>query len=387
MPVSFARAVRRNKIYPSPMIEPEPLEMIGDNEVRWRRRTLIHFSGCDYFRLSRHPAVTSMARATVENIGLNVAASRLTTGNRKIFGELEKELAAFFGAETAVVLPNGYLAPMVVAQALAGEFSHALVDGLMHSALGDATRMMDCRRLKSFPHRDIAAVARIVAKLPGSARPILFTDGLFSHDGSVAPLGQYLKILSRAGMILVDDAHGAGVLGAKGRGTIEHAGVNRARIIQCGTLSKAFGAYGGFVLGPRALRKKIIMRSRMFAGSTPLPPPLAGAALVALRILKREPQRRERLFRNVSYLRTHLRQAGWEIAETPGPIIRLPFLNSAAANDLKRCLLDAGIYPPFVKYGKASAAGFFRFVISSEHTERQMDKLVRVLRDFKTKRR
>jgi 8-amino-7-oxononanoate synthase len=162
--------------------------------------------------------------------------------------------------------------------------------------------------------------------------------------------------------------------------------VNRGRIIQCATLSKAFGAYGGVVLGTRALRNKIITHSRMFAGSTPLPPPLAGAALAALRILKREPRRRERLFRNVSYLRKQLHHAGWEIAETPGPIVRLPPLSSAAANGLKHRLLAVGIYPPFVKYGKASAAGFFRFVISSEHTQQHLDKLARVLSEFKVKR-
>jgi len=361
------------------MIEPEPLEMIGDNEVRWRNRTLTYFSGCDYFRLSRHPAVTSMTRATLEKTGLNVAASRLTTGNRKLYGELEKALAAFFGSETGVMLPDGYLAPMAVAQALAGEFTHALVDELSHSALVDAARMLDDRQLISFPHRDVAALTRSIATLPNSARPILFTDGMFSHDGSVAPLSEYLKILPRAGMILVDDAHGSGVLGAKGRGTIEHAGVNRGRIIQCATLSKAFGAYGGVVLGTRALRKKIVARSRIFAGATPLPPPLAGAGLAAIKILKREPKRRERLFRKVSYLRAQLRQAGWEIVETPGPIVRLPLMNSAAANVLKRRLLAAGIYPPFVNYGKASAAGFFRFVISSEHTQQQLERLAGVL--------
>ena len=385
MPVSFARAVRRDKTYPLLMIEPEPLEMIGDNEVRWRNRTLIYFSGCDYFRLSRHPAVTSLAQATLEKTGLNVAASRLTTGNRKLYGSLESELAAFFGAEAAVVLPNGYLAPMAAAQALAGEFTHALVDELSHAALVDAASMLNCRT-KTYPHRDVTSVARIVAKLPRGSRLILLTDGMFSHDGSVAQLFEYLKILPAAGMILVDDAHGAGVLGAKGRGTIEHAGVDRDRIIQCGTLSKAFGAYGGFVLGPRALRKKVLARSRMFAGSTPLPPPLAGAALAGLQILKREPKRRGRLFRNVAYLRAQLREAGWGIAETPGPIIRLPRMSSAVASNLKHRLLGARIYPPFLKYGKASAAGFFRFVISSAHTQRQLDDLARVLRDFEIKR-
>lgn len=367
------------------MLEPEPLEMIGDNGVRWRNRTLIHFSGCDYFRLSRHPAVTAASQETLKKTGLNVAASRLTTGNRILYSDLEKQLATFFGAESAVIVSNGYLAPMAAAQALTGEFTHALADELSHAALIDAARMLNCR-VKTFPHRDVATLARIIEKLPRNSRPILLTDGMFSHDGSVAPLSEYLKILPRSGMILVDDAHAAGVLGAKGRGTPEQTGVNRVRIIQCATLSKAFGAYGGFVLGSRTLRKKIVTRSRLFAGSTPLPPPLAGAALAALQILKREPKRRERLFRNVSCLRAQLRQFGWEIADTPGPIVRLPFMNSAAANELKKRLLAADIYPPFVKYGKASAAGFFRFVISSEHAEPQLSKLAKVLADFKVKR-
>jgi 7-keto-8-aminopelargonate synthetase-like enzyme len=246
--------------------------------------------------------------------------------------------------------------------------------------------MLLCR-VKEFPHRDVASLARMVAKLRTGARPILFTDGMFSHDGSVAPLSEYLKILPPAGMILVDDAHGAGVLGARGRGTLEQTGVDRSRIIQCATLSKAFGVYGGVVLGTRTLRKTIVARSRLFAGSTPLPPPLAGAALEALKILKREPMLREKMFRNVAFLRAHLRKSGWEIAETPGPIVRLPFLNSTSTNDLKKRLLAAGIYPPFVKYGKASAAGFFRFVISSEHTQSQLETVARVLADFKTKRR
>ena len=358
--------------------------MVGENKVRWRNRTLIYFSGCDYFRLSRHPAVASAAKSALEKNGLNVAASRLTTGNHKIYGRLERELAAFFGAQSALIFPDGYLAPMAVAQALAAEFSHAFIDELAHAALIDAARMLGCP-IKTFAHRSTSDLSRHFSKISKRSRSIILTDGMFSHDGSVAPLAEYLKILPRSGMILVDDAHGVGILGAKGRGALEHAGVPRARIIQCATLSKAFGAYGGVVLGARALREKIIARSHLFAGSTALPPPLAGAALAGIGILKREPARRTRLFGNVLYLRSQLRESGWEISETPGPIVRVPFMKAAAADDLKNRLLAAGIYPPFVKYGKASAAGFFRFVISSEHTQAQLDMLAAVLRVFKAK--
>ena len=361
------------------MSEPEPLEFVGRNEVRLNGRRLVYFSGCDYFRLARDPRLAAAAKKTMLRHGLNVAASRRTTGNHPIYAQLETELARFFAADSALVLPDGYFAPLAVAQALAGEFTHAFVDDLAHGALLDAARMLDCP-VQKFPHRDAAGLARRLGRGGRSRRPIILTDGLFAHDGSVAPLREYLKILPARGMILVDDAHGAGVLGAQGRGALEHSGVSRQRIIQCATLSKAFGAYGGVVLAARAVREKILARSRCFIGTTPLPPPLAGAARAALKILRREPARRQRLFRNLHYLRTQLRAAGWAVPETPGPIVRLPALSETRIRALKRRLLAAGIYPPFLKYGGASARGFFRLVVSSEHTRAQLDRLAAVLR-------
>ena len=363
------------------MTEPEPLEFVGANHVRLRHRTLLYFSGCDYFRLARDSRLAAAAKKTLRRHGLNVAASRRTTGNHKIYAELETALARFFRAESALLLPDGYFAPIAAAQALAGEFTHVFADEFAHGALLDAARMLDCP-VKKFPHRDAAGLQRLLVRGGRNTRPIVFTDGLFAHDGSVAPLHAFLKILPARGMILVDDAHGAGVLGAQGGGTLEHAGVNRKRIIQCATLSKAFGAYGGVVLASRAVRGKILSRSRCFAGTTPLPPPLAGAALAAVAILRREPARRKRLFQNAHYLRTQLRAAGWEVSETPGPIVRLPALSEKRTGDLKRRLLAAGIYPPFLKYGGASARGFFRLVVSSEHTRAQLDRLAAGLRAF-----
>jgi glycine C-acetyltransferase/8-amino-7-oxononanoate synthase len=366
------------------MTEPEPLQFVGNNEVRWHGRTLLYFSGCDYFRLARDPRLAAAANKALAQHGLNVAASRRTTGNHKIYAQLETELARFFGAESALVLPDGYFAPFAVAQVLAGEFTHAFVDEFAHGALMDAARMLDCP-VKKFRHRTAAALAKLLSKCDRNARPLVLTDGMFSHDGSVAPLREYLKILPAGGMILVDDAHGAGVLGATGKGTLELEAVTRKRIIQCATLSKAFGAYGGVALVTSALRKKILARSRAFAGTTPLPPPLAGAALTAMKILRREPARRNRLFQNLIYVRTKLRAAGWNLAETPGPIVRLPALSEIQVADLKTRLLAAGIYPPFLKYGGASAQGIFRFVIASEHTRAQLDQLIAGLMAFKSR--
>jgi 8-amino-7-oxononanoate synthase len=368
--------------YAGTMNKPEALEFVGENEVRWRGRTLTYFSGCDYFRLARNPKVIAAAISSLKKNGLNVAASRKTTGNHKIYAQLETEIAKFFATETALFFPDGYFAPLAVAQMFAGEYTHAFADEFAHGALLDAARMLDCP-LKKFKHRDAADLKKLIAKCGQKARPIILTDGMFSHDGSVAPLREYLKILPANGLMLVDDAHGAGVLGATGKGTLELENVNRQRIVQCVTLSKALGIYGGAVLATRALREKILERSRVFVGTTPLPPPLAGAAIASLKILQSKPALRKKLFQNLFYARTKLRAAGWEISETPGPIIRLPTMNEAEVRDLKKCLLSAEIYPPFLKYSDASAQGIFRFVVSSQHTRVQLDNLISVLTTFK----
>ena len=361
------------------MTEPEPLQQVDRTCVRHRQRKLSYFSGCDYFRLASHPAVLKAAHDGLKNFGLNVAASRLTTGNHPIYQTLEKELANFFDADDALLLPSGYLTSLAVAQSLAGNFSHALVDERAHAALLDAANLLDCPVLK-FKHRDASIFAQAIARCGRGARPIVQTDGMFSHDGTVAPLKAYLTHLPKDGLILVDDAHGAGILGATGQGSLEAEGVSRRRIVQCITLSKAFGAYGGAILGTPALRKQILQRSRLFVGSTPLPLPLANAALQSVKILKTDKSLRLRLFQNSDYVKTALREAGFEIPKTPGPIVPLHLQRESEVAALRRNLLAAKIYPPFLKYPGGPAKGYFRFVISSEHSRSQLDNLIGVLR-------
>jgi 7-keto-8-aminopelargonate synthetase-like enzyme len=363
------------------MTEAEPLRLVGWNEVLSGRRRLAYFSGCDYFRLGRDPVLRRAARAALREHGLNVAASRRTTGNHPVYLALEQQLARFFGRESAVLVPDGYLAPVAAAQALAGEFTHVFIDELAHAALVDASRMLG-RPAKKFRHRDAAGLRKLMRGLRPAARPLVLTDGLFAHDGSVAPLAAYVAALPAQGMVLLDDAHGAGVLGRHGRGTPELESVPADRLVQCLTLSKAFGAYGGAVLVDRALREKILGRSRLFTGTTPPPPMLAGAALAAVRELRSGHQRRRRLAANTGLVRAGLADHGWKIVATPGPIIRLPSMSPEATDGLKAALLAAGIYPPFLKYGASAGNGFFRFVISSEHSAAQLRRLIGVVGPF-----
>ena len=356
----------------------EPLQQIDRTYVLHRGRKLSYFAGCDYFRLSSHPEVLRALREGLDRFGLNVAASRKTTGNHALYGQLEQKLAAFFGVEAAVLISNGYMSNLAVAQALAGEFTHALIDERSHGSLLDAAKLLDCP-VFPFQHRDPASAASAVRQAGRKAKLVLLTDGLFSHSGEVAPLDQYLRLLPTSATLLVDDAHGAGTLGKAGRGTAEFLGVPGRRLIRTITLSKAFGVYGGAVLGSHEVRKKIVARSRLFVGNTPLPLPLAAAALASLKIVGRDPRLRRRLVFNTSYVKAALREAGLPVNDGPGPIIPFISRNDREAARLKKKLLAAEIHPPFINYLGGPTDGYFRFVISSEHTPEQLDALVGTL--------
>lgn len=356
------------------MIEPEPLQQIDRTYVRFRGRKLSYFSGCDYFRLASHPKVIAALAQGAETCGVNVAASRMTSGNHHLYGELEEKLAGFFAAPSALLVASGYLSNLVVAQALAGNFSHTLIDERAHPSLQDAARLLDCPILR-FKHRNAGDLASCIGRCGPEAKLILLTDGLFAHDGSVAPLRAYLDVLPADALMLVDDAHGAGILGRTGKGSLEYAGLSRQRVIQTITLSKAFGTYGGAILGSKTLRRQILNRSVMFRASTPLPLPLANAAITALSIVTRDKALRKHLQQNSIRVKNALESAGFPSPKTPGPIIGLVPTDGQAVQRLRRVLLGAGILPPFIVYPGTSARSYFRFAISSEHTREQLDRL------------
>ncbi|MDB6067858.1 MAG: Aminotransferase class [Pedosphaera sp.] len=361
---------------------PTPLQQVDRTYVLYKGRRLSYFAGCDYFRMASHPEVLKVMQTGLKKYGLNVSASRLTTGNHPIYELLEKRLARFFGVESATLASSGYAPNLMVAQALAGKFSHALIDERAHGCLMDAAQLLACP-IVSFKHRDPEDLAHVVKRL-GPIKPLVLTDGMFSHDGGIAPIKKYLAVLPRNATVLLDDAHGVGVLGKRGRGTLEHEDVPSKRIIQTITLSKAFGVYGGAVLGSKKLRAAIIARSRIFVGNTPLPPPLAAAAMQSLEILKTDPYLRARLRENTSYVKTKLRAAGFALPDSPAPIIPLIPQTPTEASQLRRRLLADSIHPPFIKYPGGPKSGYFRFVISSEHTRAQLDALTHALISWKT---
>jgi 8-amino-7-oxononanoate synthase len=363
------------------MSEPFPIELVDRTHVRWRGRKMLFFGGCDYLGLAWHPAVRRALSEGVQRGVLNVAASRLTTGNDPLYGELERELARFFGMETALLVSTGYATNLVVAQALSGRFTHALLDERAHVSLADAALWLGCPVWK-FRHRNVRDFARVLGRCGRRARPVVLTDGMFAHDGGVAPLRAYQEMLPAGGWLLVDDAHGAGVVGEGGRGSVAASGLRGERVILCVTLSKAFGAYGGAVLGPAWVRRAILDNSHLFAGSTPLPLPWVRAGLAALRLVRSDPGLHQRLRGNVAWLRQSLRISGFCPPETPGPIVPLVFRDPRRTAALERALARNNIHPSLIRYPGAPADGYFRFVISAVHTRAQLQRLARVLAPF-----
>lgn len=344
------------------MTLPEPLQQIDRTWVQWRGQTLAYFAGCDYFRMASHPEVLAAARNALDKYGLNVAASRWTTGNHILYDQLEGSIAEFFDSKSALLISNGYLTNTAVIQGLKNQITHLLIDERSHSSLSEAAKAG--ASVIQFAHRDPQDLAR---KISSSSRPLVMTDGVFSQNGTLAPLDAYFKTLPNDGYMLVDDSHGGGVLGAHGRGTPEFFGLKSDRIIQTFTLSKAFGAYGGAVLATPEICQAIADNSPLIVGATPFPLPCAAAALASLRLLK-NPAPRSRLKENTARVRSGL---------------DFPIVSMTPSDDRQRnALLRRGIFPSHIRYQHGPPQGYFRFAISSEHTRAQLDALADALNEL-----
>lgn len=357
---------------------PPALTPAGRTRVLWQGRQMTYFAGCDYFRLSTHPDTIRAALEASRTYGLSVGASRLTTGNSPLLVELEQELARFLQAPAALVTPTGWSANACLGESLHGEFTHVLLEERSHPSLKDAVSTLGAVVLP-FAHRDPNSIHRLVSTLPPSARLLLATDGVFALDGAIAPLRQYRDALPASAWMWVDDCHGAGTVGPTGAGTAQLEGVGNRQLLRTATLSKAFGSYGGVILGSAVRIRSVLQRSRTFASSTPPPPPSAAAALAALRLLGSDPSLRSRLNEHVQQVRDALTRAGIPVTPSPAPIFCIIPDTSTRRTRLERRLVREGIHPPFIRYPGGPASGLFRFALSSEHGAAQLRGLLRAL--------
>jgi 8-amino-7-oxononanoate synthase len=339
-------------------------------------RELIDFSSNDYLGLAGHPALTRAMAESAAHAGAGSGASHLITGHGAEHARLEEELAAFTQRERALLFSTGYMANLAVMSALAGRGERVVLDRLCHASLIDGARL-SAATVARYVHADAEEAARLVEADPEHT-VLLATDGVFSMDGDLAPLPE-LSRCARAYRLwlVVDDAHGLGVIGAHGGGVLEHFGLGSDAVpVLVGTLGKAFGSFGAFVAGSTALIEFLIQKARSYLYTTALPQPVAAATRAALALIRQESGRRERLVSLVMRFRAAAHAAGVPLGASTTPIQPVLLGSPAAALAAQRQLAAAGywvvaIRPPTVPTGSAR----LRVTLSAGHTEAQVDAL------------
>lgn len=340
----------------------------------------IDFAGNDYLGLSRDSEVVGAACAATLKFGVGARASRLVSGGTRVHEELEGELARFKGAESALLFPSGFqgAAGFIAEAAEAGDTIY--LDRLVHSCLASGAAISGARR-RVFRHNDAGHLDDLLRRDKTSGVRWVVVDGVYSMDGDVAPLPELLEVCGRRDAVLVlDEAHATGTLGATGRGTFEHFGIAPEpwadRVVTIATLGKALGAQGGAILGPRVVRDWCANFVRSQVYSTALSPVVAAAALAALRIVEREPARVAALAAKSALMRAELRARGLPMPASPSPIVPVivgdePDAMSLSAHVLRGGFRCGAVRPPTVPRGTSR----LRITVSAARTDEEILRL------------
>ena len=341
---------------------------------------LTGFCGNDYLGLSQHFAVVNALQDTAAREGAGGVASHLVCGHHAAHVALEREVADWLGVPSALLFGSGFMANLAVVQALLGEGDVCVQDRLNHASLIDAARLAGCS-LRRYPHADAEGALRQLRGVPEGAA-LLATDGVFSMDGDIAPLKQ-LALVARAqrAAMYVDDAHGVGVLGPEGRGSVAAAGLGVDAVpLQLVTLGKALGSYGAVVAGDAELVRHLAETARPYIYTTALPPAQAAASLAAVKLARRDQWRRDRLVAGIARFREGASKRGFELMPSDTPIQPLPCGEDARALAFAQALEVQGywvaaIRPPTVPEGQAR----LRIAFSALHTDAEVDGLLDAL--------
>ena len=340
-------------------------------------KQLINFCSNDYLGLANHPEVVKAFKEAADVYGVGSGASHLINGHSRLHHQLEEALAEFTGRPRALLFSTGYMANLGVISALLGKGDHVFEDRLNHASLLDAG-LLSQARLQRYQHNDINDLNNKISTSKGK-RKLIVTDGVFSMDGDLACIEALsTQAQKNDATLMVDDAHGFGVLGKKGGGVVEHydLGIEQVPILM-GTLGKAFGTFGAFVAGSETLIETLIQQARSYIYTTALPPSIAAATLTSLKLVKEDNWRREKLISLIDRFRTGAKQLGLALMESATPIQPLIVGENSKTIELSEALLGSGVMvsairPPTVQEGTAR----LRITLSAAHTEEQVDRLL-----------
>ena len=348
-------------------------------EVQCGGLKLINFCSNDYLGLANHPAVVKAFQNGAAHYGVGSGSAHLICGHSRAHHALEEALAEFTGRDRALLFSTGYMANIGVISALTGRGDTVFEDRLNHASLLDGG-LLSGARFKRYRHANTDGLLDSLSCTDG--RSMIVTDGVFSMDGDLAPLDVLSQIAKEQdAWLMVDDAHGLGVIGDKGRGIVEHFGLTQQQVpILVGTLGKAFGTFGAFVAGSETLIETLIQKARTYIYTTALPPAVAEATRAALNILIEEQWRRENLNDLVRRFRRGAEQLGFPLMPSNSAIQPILIGDSRRAVEIGKRLLDDGFWvgairPPTVPQGGAR----LRVTFSALHEEQQVDRLLESL--------
>ncbi len=343
-------------------------------------RSLVNFCSNDYLGLAGHPDIAAALKAGVDQYGTGSGASHLISGHSTAHQHLEEQLAAFTGRPRALLFSTGYMANLGVINALVNRHDLVLEDQLNHASLLDGGHLSRAD-YKRYKHNNMQQLDYLLEQSTAS-RKLIVTDGVFSMDGDLAPLPEMSTVAAQhSGWLMVDDAHGMGVLGATGAGIVEQQGLTVEQVpILMGTLGKSFGTFGAFVAGSEALIETLIQFARTYIYTTALPPAIAAASSASLQLVRREHWRREHLQQLIQRFRDGAQQLGLQLMDSQTPIQPLLINNDQLVMEVNQQLRSRGfmvgaIRPPTVPAG----SGRLRITLSASHSNQQIDQLLDAL--------
>ncbi|SMB95879.1 glycine C-acetyltransferase [Deinococcus hopiensis] len=337
---------------------------------------VINLASNNYLGFADHPALKEKAAAYLREWGAGAGAVRTIAGTLRIHEDFEEQLAAFKHTGSALVLQSGFTTNQGVLGTLLQPGDLVVSDELNHASIIDGLRLTKATK-KIFKHADPADLGRVLSENETDGLKLVVTDGVFSMDGDIAPLDRLVEVARKYGAVTyVDDAHGSGVLGEAGRGTVHHFGLQDSEdVIQVGTLSKAWGVVGGYAAGHADLRELLINRARPYLFSTGHPPAVVGALSAALDLVQQEPEFMERLWANTRFFKAELARLGFDTMGSETPITPVLFGETGAAFEASQRLLHQGVFAvglgfPTVPRGLAR----IRNIVTAEHTRDDLDQ-------------
>tara|TARA_B100000809_G_scaffold125702_1_gene123970 strand:+ start:4076 stop:5233 length:1158 start_codon:yes stop_codon:yes gene_type:complete len=355
---------------------PQSTELVVDG------KPYLAFSSNDYLGLANHPDVIGAFVRAAKKYGVGSGASHLVCGHSAEHHALEEELADFCGRERALLFSSGYMANLGAINALVGKGDAVFEDKLNHASLLDGG-LLSGARFQRFLHNDLSSLSAKLKKSEAE-RKLIVVDGVFSMDGDTAPLDKLPALAEQNNSwLMVDDAHGFGCLGKNGGGSAEHFGLSQHQLpILMGTLGKAFGTSGAFITGSEALIETLIQFSRAYIYTTALPPAVAAATRVSLKLLQGEHWRRQQLQKNIQQFRSGAESLGVTLLNSATPIQPVLFGSEAKTMQVAQALEARGILvgairPPTVAVGSSR----LRITFSAQHTDQQICQLLNVLAD------